>query len=167
MRPLAIHGYICYVIKRLAFPHTRSPGLISDRALSANFTLKRMNEMMNLRRTIAVFLLVRFMDKMGLAVSDHLKADMDYYRKNNIKVKFDRFSVDNLNYQYAAKKYRIEDKSCDYVCYIDPGRQEQSYLIFVLTTDIKHCSKYEGLFVNMLKSFSWGIQEPAPAHSPQ
>ena len=110
---------------------------------------------------------IRLMDKMGLAVSDHLKADMDYYRKNSIKVKFDRFSVDNLDYQYAAKKYRIEDKSCDYVCYLDPGTQEQSYLIFVLTTDIKHCSKYEGLFVNMLKSFSWGIREPAPAHSPQ
>ncbi len=35
---------------------------------------------------------IRLMDKMGLAVSDRLKADMDYYRKNNIKVKFDRFS---------------------------------------------------------------------------
>ena len=110
---------------------------------------------------------IRLMDKMGLTVSDHLKADMDYYRKNSAKVKFEHSSVSGLHYTYAAKKYRIKDKSCDYVCYIDPDKEQQSYLIFVLTANEKHCSTYEGLFVDMLKSFSWGSKEPAPAPSPQ
>ena len=105
---------------------------------------------------------IRLMDKMGLAVSDHLMADMDYYRENTIKVKFDTFSPGELKYAYAAKKYRIKGKSCDYVCYIDPDKKQQSYLIFVLTADEKNCSTYEGVFVDMLKSFSWGNKEPAP-----
>jgi hypothetical protein len=108
---------------------------------------------------------IRLMDKMGLTVSDHLKADMDYYRKNNIKVKFDTFSVGDIAYTYAAKKYRIKDKSCDYVCYIDPDKEQRSYLIFVLTADEKNCSAYEGLFIDMIKSFSWGNKEPVPNHS--
>jgi hypothetical protein len=110
---------------------------------------------------------IRLMDKMGLAVSDHLTADMDHYRKNSAKVKFETFKVRDLHYTYAAKKYRIKDKSCDYVCYIDPDKEQQSYLIFVLTANEKNCSTYEGLFVDMLKSFSWGNKEPAPAPSPQ
>jgi hypothetical protein len=110
---------------------------------------------------------IRLMDKMGLTVSDHLKADMDHYRKDNAKVKFETFKVSGLHYTYAAKKYRIKDKSCDYVCYIDPDKEQQSYLIFVLTANEKNCSAYEGLFVDMLKSFSWGNKEPAPAPSPQ
>jgi hypothetical protein len=103
---------------------------------------------------------------MGLTVSDHLKADMDYYRKDNAKVKFETFKVSGLHYTYAAKKYRLKDKSCDYVCYIDPDKEQQSYLIFVLTANEKNCSTYEGLFVDMLKSFSWGSKEPAQAPSP-
>ncbi len=108
---------------------------------------------------------IRLMDKTGLTVSDHLKADMDDYRKNAGKVKFETFNVRGLHYTYAAKKYRIKDKSCDYVCYIDPDKEQQSYLIFVLTANEKNCSTYEGLFVDMLKSFSWGNKEPAPAPS--
>jgi hypothetical protein len=109
---------------------------------------------------------IRLMDKSGLTVADHLKADMDYYRKDS-KVKFETFKVHGLHYTYAAKRYRIKDKSCDYVCYIDPDKEQQSYLIFVLTANEKNCSKYEGVFVDMLKSFSWGNKEPAPASSPQ
>jgi len=107
---------------------------------------------------------IRLMDKTGLTVSDHLTADMDYYRKNEIKVKFEKFSAGKLAYTYAAKKYRIEDKSCDYVCYLDPDKKQQSYLIFVLTADVEHCGDYTKAFVDMLKSFSWGNKQPAPDH---
>jgi hypothetical protein len=110
---------------------------------------------------------IRLMDKSGLAVSDHLKADMEYYRKDSGKVKFEPFDVRGLHYTHAAKKYRIKDKSCDYVCYIDPDKEQQSYLIFVLTANEKNCSKYEGVFIDMLKSFSWGSKELAPAPSPR
>ncbi len=113
--------------------------------------------------TSPAIIYIRLMDKLGLTVADHLKSDMDYYRENNIKVKFDSFSVGELKYAYAAKKYRIEDKSCDYVCYIDPGKGQQSYLIFVLTADVRHCSDYRSAFVDMLKSFTWGSEELAPS----
>ncbi len=105
--------------------------------------------------TSPAIIYVRLMDKTDLGVDEHLKADMDDYRKKKIDVSFHPFKVGNLNYTYAARKYTFGKKSCDYVCYIDPGKNDQSYLIFVLTTDYEHCNSYTQEFRSVLKSFQW------------
>jgi hypothetical protein len=100
---------------------------------------------------------VRLLDKEGLSVSEHMKRDMDGYRKNKDKgdVKFEKFTVSGLHYTHAERKYVYANKSCDYVCFIDPGKEEASYLVFVLTAEYKQCDAYKNDFEAMLRSFIW------------
>jgi hypothetical protein len=108
---------------------------------------------------------VRLLDKEGLSVSEHLKRDMDGYRKSKDKngVRFEPFAVSGLNYTHAEKKYVYAKNSCDYVCFIDPGKEEASYLVFVLNAEYKKCDAYKNDFETMLRSFIWnGNKIPPP-----
>jgi hypothetical protein len=65
------------------------------------------------------------------------------------------FSLTDISYSFASKKYLIGDRYCDYLCYVDPGEKYDSYLIFVLSAEVKHCSEYNNVFRQFLKSFFW------------
>ncbi len=105
--------------------------------------------------TTPALIYIRLMDKMGSGVAEHLKADMESSKKEKTDVSFHPFKVGKLQYAYTSKKYLYGKKSCDYLCYVDPGKEDPSYLIFVLTTDYKHCDAYTEDFRSMLKSFHW------------
>jgi hypothetical protein len=98
---------------------------------------------------------IRVMDKQGLTVEQHLKADMDKFSQDDKSVAFKEFAVTSISYHYASKNYLIGSRHCDYLCYIDPGEKYHTYLIFVLSADMKHCSKYNDVFRQFLRSFFW------------
>ncbi len=105
--------------------------------------------------TSPAIIYIRLMDKMGLRVDEHLQADMNDSRKGNADVSFHPYKIGKMKYTAATRKYRYGKKSCDYLCYVDPGKGEPSYLIFVLTTDYKNCDTYTEDFRAMLESFQW------------
>ncbi len=98
---------------------------------------------------------IRVLDKQGLTVEQHLKADMDEFSRKDMKVVFEEFTPPDISYPFASKKYLIGDRSCDYLCYVDPGEKYNCYLIFVLTSEMKQCSEYNEIFCKFLKSFFW------------
>lgn len=98
---------------------------------------------------------IRVLDKLGLSVDQHLAADAKKFKKK-YSVQFDKFQVKDIQYRHATRLDLIDNKYCDYLCYIDPGETFQSYLIFVLSADTKVCGKYTDLYRTFLKSFFWG-----------
>lgn len=99
---------------------------------------------------------IRVMDKQGLTVEEHLKADMKDYKNKNQSIQFKKYNVKGFRYHYASKNYLIGNKYCDYLCYADPGPDCKSYLIFVLTSNMKECGRFTDVFNTFLKSFTWG-----------
>ncbi len=98
---------------------------------------------------------IRVMGKGGLTVEENLKADMgDFARRKSVK--FKKFVVPGVRYHYAAMEYLIDNKTCDYLCYLDPGKEYKAYLIFVLSVDTKNSGKYVDVFQQLIKSFMWG-----------
>lgn len=98
---------------------------------------------------------IRVMEKGGLTVEENLKTDMDDFARRK-SVKFKKFDVPGIRYHYAAMEYLIDNKTCDYLCYVDPGKEYKSYLIFVLSVDTKNSGKYVDVFQQLIKSFMWG-----------
>ena len=98
---------------------------------------------------------IRVLDKQGLSVEKHLAADAENFKKKH-SVQYKEFQVKDIHYRYAARLDLIDDKYCDYLCYIDPGAAFQSYMIFVLSADMNVCEKYTNLYRTFLKSFFWG-----------
>ena len=98
---------------------------------------------------------IRVLNKQGLTVEQHLKADMDKFSKKDMEVIFEEFTPPVISYHFASKKYRIGDRYCDYLCYVDPGDKSDYYVIFVLSSDMKQCSEYNDLYRQFLKSFFW------------
>lgn len=98
---------------------------------------------------------IRVLSKGDYSVEEHLKIDMNNFKKKKSKVTFEDFKVVNLGYKYASKKYIIDDKTCDYLCYILPDKDSSVYLIFVLTVKKEVCNKYLDSFNELLKSFTW------------
>jgi len=106
---------------------------------------------------------IRVMEKGGLTVEENLKADMDAFAQRK-SVKFNKFDAPNVQYHYAAMEYVIDNKTCDYLCYIDPGKEYKVYLIFVLSVEMKNSKKYIDVFRQLIKSFIWGgnqLNDPA------
>jgi len=99
---------------------------------------------------------IRVMDKECLTVKQHLEADMKNFKIKKQKIQFKRFDVKDIRYRHASKTYLIDNKYCDYLCYVDPGPEYRTYLIFVLSADMKACGKYTTIFRTFLKSFQWG-----------
>jgi len=98
---------------------------------------------------------IRVLDKQGLTVEQHLAADAEDFRKRH-SVQYKKFNVQGIKYQYVTRLDLIDNQYCDYLCYVDPGATYQSYLIFVLSADMKLCNKYTDLYRTFLKSFFWG-----------
>ena len=98
---------------------------------------------------------IRVMDKKGLTVEQHLKADTENFKKRH-SIQLKKFDVKDIRYRHATSLYLIDNEFCDYLCYIDPGEGYRSYLIFVLSSDMNICGKYTDVFRTFLKSFLWG-----------
>jgi hypothetical protein len=98
---------------------------------------------------------IRVLDKHGYSVQHNLAFDMEKYRKQTNKAEFLAFNVGKLRYEYASKKYLIDNLTADYVCYIDPGDKLPLCLIFVLHGPKDECKKYEKDFIELVKSFTW------------
>ncbi len=95
------------------------------------------------------------MDKKGLTVEQHLQADMEEFSQKDKSVIFRDYVIPNIPYHFVSKNYLISDRYCDYLCYVDPGEKYHSYLIFVLSSEMKLCSKFNNIFSQFLQSFSW------------
>jgi hypothetical protein len=99
---------------------------------------------------------IRVMEKYYKDVGAHLSGDMDQYKNDKTKIIFKDFKPGNLKYKNYTKQYLINDKTCDYLCYLDPGAEFDTYVMFVLATDKTNCDKYFTVFQSLLRSFTWG-----------
>jgi hypothetical protein len=102
-----------------------------------------------------VLIYARVMEKKGLTVKQSLEADMRDFSLRKKTVDFLDFPVGTLNYEYASKKYVINQDQVDYLCYIDPGPDSPYYAIFVITGPKGECDKYLNDFLSLLRSFKW------------
>jgi hypothetical protein len=101
---------------------------------------------------------IRVMDKLGLSVEEHLKSDMDSYRKMKTPVKFEPFRIHKLKYAYAAKKYTIDKTPCDHLCYLDPGKEEPVYF-FCFDCRCKALRQLQGRFHDDARNIYLGRQD--------
>lgn len=99
---------------------------------------------------------IRVMEKYYRDIKMHLSSDMDLYKNDKRKILFKDFQIAGVKYKNYTKQYIINDTTCDYVCYLDPGTEIDTYLIFVLAERENNCGKYVAVFQSMLHSFSWG-----------
>jgi hypothetical protein len=81
---------------------------------------------------------------------------MDLYKNDKRKIIFKDFEIADLKYKNYTKQYIINDTTCDYLCYLDPGTEFDTYVMFVLATNTKNCDKHFTVFTSLLQSFSWG-----------
>jgi hypothetical protein len=102
-----------------------------------------------------VLMYVRVLNKNGNTVRKSIELDMADFSQRKQKIAFFDFPVQNLNYEYASKKYLINDNQSDYLYYIDPGPSSPNYLIFVLTGPKATCEQYLYVFKELLASFRW------------
>jgi hypothetical protein len=88
-------------------------------------------------------------------LQEHLAVDMEDYKKHSKSLEFLEFPVDGLEYESVSKLYIINDKTSDYVCFLDPSKDSTFYLVFVLHGPKEESSKYEKDFLSLIKSFHW------------
>jgi hypothetical protein len=95
-------------------------------------------------------------DKGGDTVQQSLAFDMENYKKKHPeKLEFLESPIDALAYEFAAKTFLIDDKTIDYVCFVDPDKNSPLYLVFVLHGAKEESPKYEKDFISLIKSFFW------------
>lgn len=102
-----------------------------------------------------VLMYARVLEKSGITVKRSLELDMLDFTKRKKSIEFLEFPVGSLNYEYASKKYVIDQNQVDYLCYIDPGPATPYYVIFVLTGPNGECEKYLNDFLALIRSFKW------------
>jgi hypothetical protein len=98
---------------------------------------------------------ITVLDKGNRSIQEHLEYDMENYKKNYQNIEFQDFSIEGLKYEALAKIFIIEDKTVDYVCFLDPGKGSQLYVVFVLHGPGDTTPHYQEDFVKLVKSFAW------------
>jgi len=98
---------------------------------------------------------ITVLDKGGETVQQSLAFDIANYKKNSKTLEFLESPIDALAYEYAAKTFLIDDKTLDYVCFVDPDKSSPLYLVFVLHGPKEESPRYEKDFVSLVKSFFW------------
>jgi hypothetical protein len=94
-------------------------------------------------------------DKGGDTVRQSLDYDMENYKKHYQKIEFKDFPIEELRYGYASRIFVVEDKTIDYVCFLDPDKKSALYVVFVLHGPKELSHNYEKDFIALIKSFSW------------
>lgn len=97
---------------------------------------------------------IRVPFKNGNSVEKNLEQDMDNFRKQH-EVEFSDYTPGTLKYKFAAKKYLINRKTSDYVCFIDPYEGSAVYVAFVLNGPKDICDNYLNAFQEVIQSFNW------------
>jgi hypothetical protein len=98
---------------------------------------------------------ITVLEKGGETVQQSLAFDIANYKKKSKKLEFLESPIDALAYEFAAKNFLIEDKTIDYVCFVDPDKNSPLYLVFVLHGPKEESPKYEKDFLSLVKSFFW------------
>ena len=98
---------------------------------------------------------ITVLGKGGDTIQQSLAIDMEDYRKKRKKLEFLESPINALAYEFAAKTYFYEDKTIDYVCYVDPDKNCPLFLAFVLHGPKEVSPKYEKDFISLVKSFFW------------
>ncbi len=93
--------------------------------------------------------------KGGDTIEQELAFDMEDYSKHSTKIEFLEFPISALTYTFVTKIYVIDDKTTDYLCYIDPDKNSPLFLVFVLHGPKEESPKHEKDFLSLVKSFSW------------
>ena len=94
-------------------------------------------------------------DKGGDSIQQSISFDIENYKKHSKTLDLQEFLIEGSNYELVSKKYVIDDKTADYVCFLDPGKDSPLYLIFVLHGPKEESAKYETDFVSLVKSLRW------------
>lgn len=102
-----------------------------------------------------VLMYVRVLEKNGNTVKKSLEFDMLDYSQRKKRIEFLEFPVGTLNYDYASKKYLINQDQVDYLCYIDPAPASPYYVIMILTGPKGECDNYLDNFLYLVRSFKW------------
>lgn len=97
----------------------------------------------------------KVLEKNGNTMKENLKLDMLDFSNRKKSIEFLDYSIGNLNYEYASKKYIINHNQVDYLCYIDPGSTYPYYVIFVLTGPKGVCENHLDAFLTLTHSFKW------------
>lgn len=114
-----------------------------------------------------VLMYARVLDKNGNTVGKNLELDMLDFSKRKKSVEFFDFSVANIEYEQAAKKYVIDRSQSDYLCYVDPGPSCPLYVIFVLTGPTEVSETRLKDFQTLVQSFKWlnlTVREAKPSN---
>jgi len=93
--------------------------------------------------------------KGGVSIQDGLTFDAENYKQHAKKIEFLEFPIGELKYECASKVYVIDDKTTDYVCFLDPGKELPLYVALVLHGPKEVSPKYEKDFLALIKSFHW------------
>lgn len=93
--------------------------------------------------------------KGGNSIQQSISFDIENYKKHSKTLDLQEFLIEGSNYELVSKKYIIDDKKADYVCFLDPGKDSPLYLIFVLHGPKEESAKYEKDFVSLVKSLLW------------
>lgn len=102
-----------------------------------------------------VLMHIRVEDKFSDTLQKSLSSDMDKFAKQVKKIEFLDFDLGQLKYEYASKIYLMDDKTTDYLCYIDPDKKLPIHLVFVMHGPKDKCPKYEKDFTSLITSFIW------------
>lgn len=92
--------------------------------------------------------------KGGDTVQQSLAHDIENYKKHSKTLELQDFQLE-ANWEIASAKYIIDDKTTDYVCFVDPGKNSQFYLVLVLHGAKEESPKYESDFLSLIKSLHW------------
>jgi len=98
---------------------------------------------------------IEVLRKGGKTLQERLAIDMEDYKKQSKSLEFLDFLVDGIKYESISKIYIINDKTTDYVCFLDPSKDSPWYLVFVLHGPKEESPKYEKDFLALIRSFSW------------
>jgi hypothetical protein len=93
--------------------------------------------------------------KRGEILQQKMDYDIAYYRKHHKKIELQEFPMSELAYEALSKKYTYDEKTIDYVCFLDPDKDSPLYLVFVLNGPKEESPKYEKDFLSLIGSFFW------------
>ena len=93
--------------------------------------------------------------KRGETLQQKMDYDIAYYKKQHKKIELQEFPMGELAYEVLSKKYTYDEKTIDYVCFLDPDKDSPLYLVFVLNGPKEDSPKYEQDFLSLIRSLSW------------
>jgi hypothetical protein len=95
--------------------------------------------------------------KGGDSIQQSISFDIEDYQKHSKTLDLQEFLIEGSDHELVSKKYVIDNKTADYVCFLDPGKDSPLYLVFVLHGPKGESAKYETDFVSLVNSLRWMV----------